>query len=208
MDLSPSYGETPLDPDELDSLVPSVQELIGVPPLKSTVYDVEQAIQQEVSEHLMSSVVEGLLGVEELIADEFVRDLHARLYGDVWVWAGRTRVREINIGVAPEQVLAELRSSLDTIRYRWENTSDWNARELGMACHAETVRIHPFADGNGRTTRLLADLVFVAAQHGEVLEEYDWAVDRVRYIALLKEFDQHRDPRPLAAFVAVRSFGE
>jgi hypothetical protein len=27
------------------------------------------------------------------------------------------------------------------------------------------VRIHPFADGNGRTTRFLADLVFAAVQH-------------------------------------------
>ncbi|MFF5083844.1 Fic family protein [Actinoplanes sp. NPDC000266] len=36
-------------------------------------------------------------------------------------------------------------------------------RELGIAAHAEIVRIRPFADGNGRSTRLLADLVFIAA---------------------------------------------
>ena len=56
--------------------------------------------------------------------------------------------------------------------------------------HAETVRIHPFIDGNGRTTRLLADLVFLAAQGDESLESYDWAVDKDRYIALLREYDR------------------
>lgn len=69
--------------------------------------------------------------------------------------------------------------------------------------HAETVRIHPFIDGNGRTTRLLADLTFLAAQDDELLESYDWAVDKDRYIVLLREYDQTRDPRPLAAFIPV-----
>lgn len=61
--------------------------------------------------------------------------------------------------MAPERVAVELRTSMDTIRYRWEHTSDWTARELGIIVHAEVVRIHPFVDGNGRSTRLLADLV-------------------------------------------------
>ena len=110
-------------------------------------------------------------------------------------------MRELNIGLAPEQITAALRASLENARYRWEHTRDWTARELGIAVHAETVRIHPFIDGNGRTTRLLADLVFLAAQDDEPLESYDWAVDKDRYIALLREYDQTRDPRALAAFI-------
>jgi fido (protein-threonine AMPylation protein) len=70
------------------------------------------------------------------------------------------------------------------------------------------VRIHPFTDGNGRTTRLLADLVFVATQDGETLEQYDWGLDKPRYIALLREYDSHRDPRELAAFINVVPIGE
>jgi fido (protein-threonine AMPylation protein) len=96
-----------------------------------------------------------------------------------------------------------LRASLENARYRWEHTEDWTAREFGIAVHAETVRIHPFIDGNGRTTRLVADLAFLAAQGDESLESYDWAVDKDRYIALLREYDQTRDPRPLATFIPV-----
>jgi Fic/DOC family len=83
------------------------------------------------------------------------------------------------------------------------SAEDWTARELGIAVHAETVRIHPFIDGNGRTTRLLADLAFLAAQGDESLESYDWAVDKDGYIALLREYDRTRDLRPLATFIPV-----
>jgi fido (protein-threonine AMPylation protein) len=121
---------------------------------------------------------------------------------------GTFRQRELNIGVAPEHIAVELHRSVETIRYRWQHTEDWTPRELGIAVHAETVRIHPFTDGNGRTTRLLADLVFVAAQDSDVPALYDWQLDKRRYVDLLRQYDRHRDPRELAAFVGIRPLGE
>lgn len=109
--------------------------------------------------------------------------------------------RELNIGVAPELIAVELRNSIETIGYRWKYTQDWTSRELGIVVHAETVRIHPFVDGNGRTTRLLADLVFTATQETENLELYEWNLNKRRYIDLLREYDHHRDPRFLADFI-------
>jgi len=97
--------------------------------------------------------------------------------------------------------------SLDSMLYRWEHTKDWTAQEFGIAVHAETVRIHPFTDGNGRTTRMLADLVFLAAQSGDVPEQYDWEIDKRQYVALLQGFDVNRDAKPLAAFIPVRLLG-
>ncbi|MEV0105224.1 Fic family protein [Nocardia sp. NPDC050799] len=119
------------------------------------------------TEELLLAVIAGGLNVNELLTDHFLRDLHRRLYGDIWIWAGSFRRRELNIDVAPEQIAVELRMSLETIHYRWNCTDDWSPRRLGIAVHAETVRIHPFTDGNGRTTRLLADLVYAAAQDVE-----------------------------------------
>lgn len=207
MSLAPGYGQTPVPEDDLDSLLPSVRELIE-PTNKAAIYDLEQAVQEQVTEDLLTAVLDGTLTLDALLRDHFVRDLHARLYGDIWRWAGLFRQREMNIGVAPDYVAVELRGALDTIRYRWEHTNDWTAREVGIAAHAETVRIHPFSDGNGRTTRLLADLVFVAAQEAGILEQYDWELDKPSYIALLRQYDSHRDPTELAAFVAVRPLGE
>lgn len=194
MRLDPGYGETPVDPEDLDALTERARYAVGDAPTKADLYDLEQAVGDEVADALIEQILAGELGLDDLLTDRFLRELHGSLYGDIWTCAGRFRTRELNLGVAPEQIAVELRASLDTIRWRWEHTTDWTARVLGIAVHAETVRIHPFVDGNGRSTRLLADLVFFAAQPDDAsLEEYDWALDKAEYIRLLR---QHEVTRP------------
>lgn len=204
MSLTPEYGETPLEGEEFDALLPAIRELLGEPVTKAAVYDLEQALQLETAERLLAQVLDGSLQLNDLLTDHFLRDLHRQLYGEIWEWAGRQRLREINIGVAPEQIGVSLRDCFDNARFRWEHTDQLSARGLGIAVHAEAVRIHPFADGNGRSTRLIADLVHVAAQTTDVVYEYDWDVDKIQYIALLREYDGHRDSAELAEFISVR----
>jgi fido (protein-threonine AMPylation protein) len=208
MTLSPGYGETPLDGDELGALRPAVRQVIGPEISKATVYDLEQAFQADVAAELLTDVLAGELDLAVLLTDHLVRDVHRRLYTEIWSWGGVLRRHELNIGVAPEQIAVELRASLDTLNFRWRETNDFTARQLGIAVHAETVRIHPFADGNWRATRLLADLVFAAAQESSEPDLYDWALDKKRYIDLLREYDLHRDPSDLAAFIAVKPFSQ
>lgn len=203
MPLTPGYGETPLPDDERMALRSHVVEVLDKPIRRVDVYDLEQAVQDEVSEELLAAAFRGVLGLDDLLSDYFLRNLHSRLYGDIWVWAGKWRQHEVNIGVAPERIAVELRNAFDNIRYRWGQTNDWAPRDVGIVAHAETVRVHPFVDGNGRTTRLLADLVFITAQKSAGYQ-YDWDVDKKRYVELLRDFDVHRDVRELAAFIGVR----
>jgi fido (protein-threonine AMPylation protein) len=151
MPFVPGYGEIPVSGDELDALLPSARELLGAPITRAVVYDLEQAVQEQVVEEQVTAVLEGRVRLDALLTDSFLRDLHAQLYQDVWSWAGLLRKSELNIGVAPEQVAVELRASMDTIRYRWEHTSDWTARELGIVEHAEAVRIHRCSAGEQKT---------------------------------------------------------
>ncbi|WP_448630319.1 Fic family protein [Cellulomonas soli] len=130
-------------------------------------YDLEQTFEQVAREDLIVEVLDDRLGLDELLTTHYVRDLHRRLYSDVWTWAGSFRWLEVSIGVPPEQIATELHGGLEGIRYRWEHTQDWTAHEVGIAAHAEVVRIHPFIDGNGRSTRLLGDLVYLAAQSAD-----------------------------------------
>ena len=163
-----------------------------------------RACRTKYPKKLLTAAIEGSLLLDELLSNSFVRELHTRLYGDIWIWAGRWRQREVNIGVAPEQIAVELRSCLDTIRYRWEHTDNWTARALGITTHAETVRIHPFINGNSCATRLLADLVFIAAQ--DVAQcNTTGASTSGTYIELLRGFDMHRNAGELAAFIGVQS---
>lgn len=152
----------------------------------------------------LGSVVTGTLSLDDLIDDFLPFELHRRLYEDVWLWAGRAATRERTIGVAPEAIRQELRASVDTIRYRWHRTDDWDARALGMVVHADAARIHPFVDGNGRATRLWANLVYAAAQpdDGPFLQ-YDWTIDKRDYIDALRSYDRTRSIDALLAVVPV-----
>lgn len=106
--------------------------------------------------------------------------------------------------MAPELIATQVRQAFGNILYRWEETGDWDAHQLGITVHAELVHIHPFTDGNGRITRLLANLVFLAAQTEPDLYLYDWNLDKPTYITLLREYDQHCDSADLARFIKTR----
>ncbi|MGL5865057.1 MAG: Fic family protein [Dermatophilaceae bacterium] len=237
MPLEPGYGETSVPGDEVQWLTPEAKAALGSSATKVAVYDLEQGLQAPVTEDLTAAVVAGtetvsadgqyvvgagvVLGrgrvdVATLISDVFLKALHHRLYADIWTWAGAYRTTEVNIGVPPEQVAVELRNAMDDLRYRWEHTDDWTPRDLGIVVHAEAVRVHPFVDGNGRSSRLLADLVHIAAQlddeNGDEaaepgLAEYDWDVDKRRYVELLRQYDRSRDLTDLVSFVPTRPFG-
>jgi fido (protein-threonine AMPylation protein) len=205
MGIVPDYGDTPLSGDELDSLLPRVAELLGANPHKTALYDLEQAIHVTVAQDLMTDVLTGYLSVDAILTSHFIRDLHRELYGEIWTWAGVFRRHEINLGVAPELIPTEIASNVDTLNFRWGNTADWTPRQFGIGVHAEVLRIHPFADGNGRTSRLVADLVFLATQETESHYLYEWLIEKATYVSLLREFDRHRNPTFLAEFIPIRS---
>jgi fido (protein-threonine AMPylation protein) len=203
MPLSPEYGETLLPDDELVFLLPDIRAGLTDPIAKADIYLIEEAAQADVVARLLPEVSHGDLTLDSLLSVDFVQELHRQLYGGIWTWGGEFRKHNTNVGIDWYQITVNLHTVLSDILYRWSETDDWTAHELGIAVHAATVRIHPFADGNGRTTRQLADFVFVAAQDGDNLEQYDWDIDKRQYIALLKEYDSHRDPRVLAEFIHI-----
>jgi fido (protein-threonine AMPylation protein) len=206
MSFRPDYGETLVSPEDAEALTSEAREILGYPILKADLYDLEQMIQDEVADEWWGTLLNGNVPMRDLLADHFVRELHRRLYAPIWKWGGRQRSRETNIGVAPEQIAVAMRTALDNLSFRWEQQDGIDARTLGIAAHASLVHIHPFVDGNGRVTRLLADLVFLAAQTGlDPLLTYNWEVDRPTYIRLLREYDQTCDPTALASFVSVSS---
>jgi hypothetical protein len=79
MRLTPEYGQTPVGEDELAALVPTVRDLLGEPVSKVAIYDLEQAAQEEVAERLLAAVLDGVVDLDELLSDHFVRDVHRQL---------------------------------------------------------------------------------------------------------------------------------
>ena len=109
------------------------------------------------------------------------------MFGDVWVWAGEYRTTERNIGVAPYNIQPELRKLFDDIYNN--NMIPFFAVRL----HHKLVQIHPFPNGNGRVSRLMADLVLQKLE-GETLYWGDTNLVKVsevrrKYIDALRKVD-------------------
>lgn len=138
-------GATPLDPDELEGLR---QKHITT---RGELNELEQA-----------NIETGLLWLAgrrqtAILTDEFLRELHRRLFGDVWRWAGTYRLREKNIGIDPRLISVQVRQLLGNAQY-WAENKVYAPLEAAARLHHELVRIHPFPNGNGRHARISADI--------------------------------------------------
>ena len=95
---------------------------------------------------------------QDVLNDTFLMKLHKRMFGQVWKWAGEYRMTERNIGVAPYQIPVKLKTLFDDVKFWMENHTSPNL-EIAVRLHHRLVLIHPFPNGNGRISRLMADLL-------------------------------------------------
>lgn len=93
----------------------------------------------------------------DILTESFLRELHRRMFGTVWEWAGAYRTVNTNIGVHWPTVPAATRDFCDDVR-SWESAGEWSVQEIAVRLHHRLVQIHPFPNGNGRHARLLADV--------------------------------------------------
>lgn len=180
---------TPLTPDERRGLIPSDityrRELNGA----------EQA-------SIARAETWALARRRNWLTEKLIKDLHRRMLGDVWRWAGTFRTTERNLGIPFYQIPMALRDLLSDVN-AWIEHQAYPPDEIAVRFHHRLVHIHPFPNGNGRHSRLMADLLIV--QLGG--ERFTWGsanlIDagevRRRYVASLQAADQH-DLAPLIAF--------
>lgn len=136
-------------------------------------------------------------------AEGFGPNLHRRMFGKVWRWAGAYRTTDKNIGVASHMIVPGLYGVLDNTRY-WMSHDTYPPDEIAARFHHGLVFIHPFANGNGRWSRLMADILLARLGKprftlgARALRTPDET--RAAYIASLKAADDH-DFGPLMAFL-------
>ena len=136
------------------------------------------------------------------LSEKFVKDLHGQMLGDVWRWAGKFRISERNIGIAWWEIPVALRHLLDDTK-AWMEYKTYPPDEIAVRFHHRLVQIHPFPNGNGRHSRLMADLLVMRLGQ----ERFSWGREslrdagamRQRYVAALQSADNH-DVGPLLAF--------
>jgi Fic-DOC domain mobile mystery protein B len=83
----------------------------------------------------------------------FSQNLHSKLLGDVWDWAGKFRTSDTNLGIDWKQISVSLKNFFNDLE-AWEEYGSYPPREILARFHHRTVSIHPFPNGNGRWSRI------------------------------------------------------
>lgn len=136
---------------------------------------------------LQEHLPQGRLGALHL------RRWHKRWLGNVYDWAGQ--YRDVNMSrdgfpFAPAGQLPRLMQIFDT-QYlaRYTPCKDMTLTELVEAIavvHVEFILMHPFREGNGRVSRLLADVMAVQAGR-EPLDYSCWERNKGGYVAAIQK---------------------
>lgn len=148
LDFKLIYGQTPLDDEEKEGL-----KLDFI----STKSELDEFEQKNIEEAVL-----WLYGrkfkIEQIFSEKFILDLHKRMYGEVWTWAGKIRTTEKNIGVKHHLISIELKQLLDDTIF-WIENETFLPDEIAIRFKHRLVSIHCFANGNGRHSRLMADII-------------------------------------------------
>jgi Fic-DOC domain mobile mystery protein B len=142
-DLTYEEGQTPLEPDEKEGLlIPSIATRGELNEVEQR--NIEEAIRWTIDRRRKFTA-------EEILSHEFVRELHRRMFGNVWKWAGAFRLSNKNIGVDKHSISTELRMLLDDSNY-WLDHKTFGQDETAVRFKHRIVSIHCFANGNDKTT--------------------------------------------------------
>lgn len=182
-------ANTPLDAEERDALIPSYITL------RRELNEAEQVN--------IAAAMKWLRGRKREVLDEaFLRELHKRMFGRTWRWAGHYRTSARNIGVDAYRIGVDLAQAIDDARF-WVTNETFPADEIAVRFSHRLVFIHPFPNGNGRFSRLVGDLL--AKQLGRPVFSWgsqnlvDATTTRRAYVEALRAADGH-DVALLIAF--------
>lgn len=116
---------------------------------------------------------------EELIAkcdEDLLKRIHKHIFEDIFEWAGEYRTvpiekEEVVIPMLslqyamPKEIPLKLKACMEEINsYNWKEMNLDEISEKFTVCLAKIWRVHPFRDGNTRTTLAFGDIF--AKQHG------------------------------------------
>jgi len=176
-------GQTPINEEEKDGLkiksVTSQEELNELEQL-----NIEKAVEWTIHTNLKS---------EKILTEKFIKDLHKKMYGDVWKWAGEFRKSNKNLGIDWLQIGIALKSLLDDTRY-WIDNSIFSPEEIAIRFKHRIVSIHCFPNGNGRHSRMMADILMESVFKKEIFSWHQSTMVkadliRIKYINALRKAD-------------------
>ena len=184
MDYFYPVGATPLDPDEKEGLIPGHLKL-----------------QKELNEWEQQNILQAKLWLQtknldlnNILVVHFLYKLHKKMFDETWMWAGKFRQTEKNIGVLCHEIPEKLHQLIGDVKF-WIENETYPEDEICVRLHHRLVSIHCFPNGNGRHSRIYSELVLEALGQ----PKFTWGKTdltsssevRQKYIEALKLADKH-----------------
>lgn len=139
-------GATPLDPDEIEGL--SLTHI---------------TTRGELDRWEQENILDAIRWIDktkpkDILNELFMKNLHKRMFRNVWIWAGSFRHSDKNIGVPWFQISTSLAGLCENTKV-WIELKDDSQDVIAARFHHQLVSIHPFSNGNGRHARLMTDIL-------------------------------------------------
>ena len=139
-------GATPIDPNEVQGLL-----LTHI------------TTHSELDRWEQDNIVMALSWLDQnkpknILNEKFIKELHRRMFSDVWKWAGTFRRSDKNIGCPWIQIPLLVKNLCDDAKL-WLELKNESPAKIAVRFHHRLVSIHPFPNGNGRHARLMTDIL-------------------------------------------------
>ncbi len=146
MEFTYLSGQSPIDPDERAGPIPQHITTMG-----------------ELNDLEAANIAEAVIWLQTVrnpdpLSSEFLRTLHQKMLGQVWRWAGQYRRSDKNIGGPWHEIPMRVEELLRDVKYQVKEKA-LPPDEIAVRFHHKLVCIHPFPNGNGRHTRMAADIL-------------------------------------------------
>lgn len=193
LELEYKDAQTPIDEDEKEGLLIKTITTHG---------ELDEHEQLNI-EKAVEWMIHTKFNSNKIITEEFIKEVHKKMFGNVWKWAGKFRRSEKNIGVEWIDIGAESKHLLDDAKY-WIENKTYSPDEIAIRFKHRLVNIHCFPNGNGRHSRLMADIIIESIfgkdvftwNHSNMVKPDE---TREKYIAAIREGD-NGNIKPLIEF--------
>jgi len=184
LELEDLEGKTPVDEDEKEGL--KIRTI-------STRGELDEFEQKNIEKAIEWSLRKKFT-IDGILTEAFILDVHKRMFGVIWKWAGKIRKTNKNIGVDKFQISVELKILLDDCQF-WIIHQTFEPDEIAIRFKHRLVKTHIFPNGNGRHSRLCADILI---SHGFNRPVFSWGTlnlankgeTRKRYLDAIYQADK------------------
>lgn len=148
-DLNSVPGNTPIHPDDAAKLIPNL----------ATKKELDEWERQNILEAQKWAFSSRVMKSRNPLDDIYLRELHRRMFGETWKWAGKYRTRDVSVGCPFYEIYERIGTLLGDARF-WIGNKTFTLDEIAVRFHHRLVgQIHAFPNGNGRHARMLADVI-------------------------------------------------